>query len=50
MEKILFEVNVRDTLSFAVALVTLGAIALAATILPARRAASVDPITALRAE
>jgi ABC-type antimicrobial peptide transport system permease subunit len=50
MEKILFEVSARDTVSFIVALVTLGAIALAATILPARRAASVDPITALRTE
>ena len=50
MEKILFEVSARDGLSFAVAIVTLGTIALAATIFPARRAASVDPITALRTE
>jgi len=50
MEKILFEVSARDVLSFVVALVTLGTIALAATILPARRAAAVDPIAALRAE
>ena len=50
MQGLLFEVSATDSVSFAIALATLGAVALAATVLPARRAASVDPIAALRAE
>lgn len=50
MQRLLFEVSATDTLSFAIALITLGAIALAATAIPARRAASVDPIMALRSD
>ena len=50
MQGLLFEVSATDSVSFAIAVATLGAIALAATALPARRAASVDPIAALRSE
>jgi len=48
MQRLLFEVSATDWISFVVALVTLGGIAFAATIIPARRAATVDPISTLR--
>jgi putative ABC transport system permease protein len=44
----LFETNVYDPLTFATVPVVLGVVALAASYLPARRAAAVDPIVALR--
>jgi putative ABC transport system permease protein len=44
----LFETNVYDPLTFATVPVVLGIVALAASYLPARRAAAVDPIVALR--
>ena len=44
----LFETNVYDPLTFAAVPLVLGAVALAASYLPARRAAAVDPIIALR--
>jgi putative ABC transport system permease protein len=44
----LFETNVYDPLTFAIVPVVLGIVALAASYLPARRAAAVDPIVALR--
>jgi ABC-type antimicrobial peptide transport system permease subunit len=47
---LLFGVGPADPVSLAAALVVLAAVALAATLLPARRAASVDPVVALRAE
>ena len=50
MRRLLFEVSPTDVLSFAVAALVLGAIAIAATAFPARRAAAVDPATALRME
>jgi predicted permease len=50
MSSILFEVKPSDPLTFAGVAVLLCAIALLACYLPARRAASVDPIKALRAE
>jgi len=44
----LFETNVYDPLTFAIVPLVLAAVALAAAYLPARRAAAVDPIVALR--
>jgi macrolide transport system ATP-binding/permease protein len=46
----LFQLNAKDPRAFAGAIVCLTISALVATALPARRAASVDPNTALRAE
>ncbi len=48
IEARLFRVSAFDTWSFGLALALLTAIALAATVLPARRAARVDPMVALR--
>lgn len=44
----LFETNVYDPLTFVTVPVVLGAVALAASYVPARRAAAVDPLVALR--
>jgi ABC-type lipoprotein release transport system permease subunit len=46
----LFGVDPRDARAYGVAMITLLAAALVATVLPARRAASIDPIEALRQE
>jgi ABC-type antimicrobial peptide transport system permease subunit len=46
----LFQTEARDPRAFAAALITLTVAALAASVVPARRAASVDPAVALRAE
>ena len=46
----LFQLDARDPRAFAAAIVCLSAAAFVATVVPARRAASVDPIVALRAE
>jgi len=46
----LFEIQPNDATVFAAALLVLAASALAASALPARRAASVDPLVALRSE
>jgi putative ABC transport system permease protein len=50
MSALLFRVGVRDPLTFGIAAVTLVVVSLFACYLPARRAANVDPIIALRCE
>ncbi|MGE5246042.1 MAG: hypothetical protein ACM3SQ_17600 [Betaproteobacteria bacterium] len=50
LKSLLFEVSPRDPATFAVVSVFLAAAAPAATYLPARRAAAVDPVEALRQE
>ena len=50
MQGLLFGVSAADPATFASVVALLGAIALVACWLPARRAASVDPLVALRAE
>ncbi|HEU4563113.1 MAG TPA: ABC transporter permease [Gemmatimonadaceae bacterium] len=50
MRTLLFGVSAGDPLTFGAITIVLGAIALLAAVLPARRAARVDPIEALRAE
>jgi predicted permease len=48
MSSLLFGVSAQDGLTFSTVVVILGAVALAATVIPARRATRVDPIVALR--
>ena len=50
LRALLFDVSPTDPLTFAAVAVALAAVALMATLLPARRAARVDPLPALRAE
>jgi ABC-type antimicrobial peptide transport system permease subunit len=50
MRGMLFEVSPADPLTYAVVLAIFAATACAALIIPAKRALSVDPLTALRAE
>jgi predicted permease len=50
LKSMIFEVSAVDPLALAVALLLLGAVALAAAYVPARRAAGVDPMVALRYE
>jgi predicted permease len=50
MRNLLFGVQATDPLTFSVIALTLGAVALLATYVPARRAAGIDPIVSLRAE
>jgi len=47
---LLFGVREGDVLTFVAASVVLGAIALAASYVPARRASRIDPMESLRAE
>lgn len=48
MASMLFNVAPRDPLTFALVAAVLGVIALAATLIPARRAMTINPIVALR--
>ena len=50
MTSLVFDVSPRDIRTIAAAVVTLAVVALGAALIPARRAASVDPIVALRVE
>jgi predicted permease len=47
---LLYDVSVSDPATYGVVVCVLAAVAIVATVLPARRAASVDPVIALRAE
>jgi putative ABC transport system permease protein len=50
MASLLFEVNAMNPLIFSIAAMALVAVAMAASYLPSRRAASIDPMQALRTE
>jgi hypothetical protein len=50
VESMLFDVRITDWQSYAAAVVLLSAMAIVAALVPARRAAKVDPISALRCE
>jgi predicted permease len=50
MSHLVFEVNVRDFWTFSLASIVLVAVALLASLVPARRATTVDPLVALRYE
>lgn len=50
LSSLLFGVEAQDPATLLAAILALGAVALLATYLPARRAAAVDPMIALRGE
>jgi ABC-type antimicrobial peptide transport system permease subunit len=50
LQSLLFGVSARDPLTFAAVAALLGGVAVLASWIPARRAARVDPLTAMRAE
>jgi ABC-type antimicrobial peptide transport system permease subunit len=50
LQKMLFGVTASDTVTFAGAALLLGTVAVVASVIPAWRAARIDPVTALRQE
>ena len=50
LEGLLFGVGARDPITFVVVPVVLGVVSVAASVIPARRAAKVDPVTILNSE
>jgi ABC-type antimicrobial peptide transport system permease subunit len=50
LSSLLYGVGARDPLTLGIVAVTLGAVALAASLLPARAAARLDPMTVLRSD
>jgi putative ABC transport system permease protein len=48
LESLVYGISVRDPLAFALGAVALGAVALLASFVPARRASRLDPLVALR--
>jgi putative ABC transport system permease protein len=50
MKAVIYGVGATDPLVLGAVAVTLGVLALGASLVPARRAAKVDPMTSLRAE
>ena len=50
MASLLFGISATDAVTFSVVVVILATVAFSATVIPARRATSVDPIVALREE
>jgi ABC-type lipoprotein release transport system permease subunit len=49
LTSLLYGVTARDPITFTIVALILGAVAIVASLLPARRAARVDPLVALRA-
>jgi ABC-type lipoprotein release transport system permease subunit len=50
LRSVLFGVSPMDSVALAGAILTLAAVAALATLLPARRAAHIDPLAAIRSE
>jgi ABC-type antimicrobial peptide transport system permease subunit len=50
LASMMYQLSVHDPISFAAAAAGVGVVSLAAAVIPARRAASVDPMRALRSE
>jgi ABC-type lipoprotein release transport system permease subunit len=50
LQPVLYHVNPRDVMVFAAVVVTLAVASLAASYLPARRVAKIDPVAALAAD